>query len=105
MELYGKQYNMHVDPAILISNLWKVFFLIHYTIRSLLCTATNATPHDRLFIYSRHSSSGVSIPSWLSNSEPLLLKRHTLQFKYDPLVDEVELLESNPRYAHIRYRD
>ena len=25
--------------------------------------------------------------------------------KYDPLVDEVELLEANPRCAHIKYPD
>ena len=34
-----------------------------------------------------------------------MLKRYVRQSKYDPLVDEVELLESNPKYARIRYPD
>ena len=32
------------------------------------------------------------------------MKRHVRQ-KYDPLVDEVELLEANPQYAHVRLPD
>ena len=34
---------------------------------------------------------------------PLLLKRFTLSSKYDPLVEEVELLKPDPCYAHIRF--
>ena len=36
-----------------------------HSIRSLLCTATNETPHERLFSYVRRSSTGSSVPSWL----------------------------------------
>ena len=37
-----------------------------YSQRSLLCKATNTTPHKRMFTFPRKSSSGYSIPSWLS---------------------------------------
>ena len=74
-----------------------------HSIRSLLCTATNETPHERLFKYARRSSSGSAVPSWLSTPGLVLLKRHVRSSKTDPLVDEVELLQANPHYAHIRY--
>ena len=76
-----------------------------HSIRSLLCTATNATPHERLFNYARRSSTGIAIPSWLCEPGPVLLRRHIRTSKTDPLVDEVELIQANPQYAHIRYPD
>ena len=36
---------------------------------------------------------------------PVLLKRNVRSSKYDPLVDEVELLEANPNYAHVRLQN
>ena len=74
-----------------------------HSIRSLLCTATNATPHERMFLYNRRSTYGTTLPNWLTSPGPVLLKRHVRSSKYDPLVEEVELLESNPQYAHIRF--
>lgn len=76
-----------------------------HSIRSLLCTATNDTPHEHLFTYQRHSFTGHSVPSWLTTPGPVLLKRHIRQSKYEPLVDKVELLEANPNYAHILLPD
>ncbi len=76
-----------------------------HSIRSLLCTATNETPHERLFGFSRRSSSGHSIPTWLVTPGPVLLKRHVRQSKTEPLVEKVELLQANPHYAHVRYLD
>ena len=32
-----------------------------------------------------------------------MLKRHNRSNKYDALVQEVELIEANPSYAHVRY--
>ena len=72
---------------------------LHAT-RSLLCTATNCTPHERFFAFNRKSSNGSSLPNWLLHPGPVLLRRHIRNLKSDPLVDEVELLESNPSYAH-----
>ena len=76
-----------------------------HSIRSLLCTSTNETPHERLFKYPRRSTSGTALPTWLMNSGKVLLKRSVRNSKHDPYVDEVELVESNPSYAHIRYED
>lgn len=76
-----------------------------HSIRSLLCTATNATPHERLLNYSRRSSTGASVPTWLCHPGPVLLKSHRRMNKTDPLVEEVELLQANPHYAHIRYQN
>ena len=73
-----------------------------HSIRSLLCTATNCTPHERLFGYQRRSSSGHSVPSWLSSADRAYLRKHVRQSKYDPLVEEVEVLHANPQYVHVR---
>nr|XP_039262013.1 uncharacterized protein LOC120338143 [Styela clava] len=73
--------------------------------RSLLCTATNATPHERLFNFARRSTTGYAVPTWLTNSKIVLLKRQIRRNKSDPYVDEVELLDANRHYAHIRYSD
>ena len=76
-----------------------------HCVRSLLCTQTNATPHERMFSHRRRSTSGNSLPSWLLSPGPVYLKRHVRASKYDPLVDEVELLEANTHYAHVRMPD
>ena len=76
-----------------------------HSVRSLLCTATNQTPHERMFTFQRRSCSGTSIPSWLTIPGPILIKRHARSSKFEPLVDEVELIEANPQYAHVRYPD
>lgn len=34
---------------------------------------------------------------------PVLLKRHVRNSKFEPLVDEVELIEANPLYAHVQF--
>ena len=73
-----------------------------HSIRSLISTSTNETPHERMFSYQRRSSTGESIPSWLSEPGKVLLKKHVRQSKYDPLVEEVDLIEANPQYAHIQ---
>ena len=74
-----------------------------HSIRSLLCTATDATPQEKLFSYQRRTPSGHSLPTWLSTPGPVLLRCHVRASKYKPLVDKVVLLEANPQYAHIRF--
>ena len=74
-----------------------------HSVRSLLCTATNTTPHERMFSFNRRSSSGTTLPAWLSVPGTVLMRNYVRQSKYDPLVEEVELLECNPQYAHVRY--
>ncbi len=74
-----------------------------HSIRSLLCTATNSTPHERMFAFNRRSTSGTTLPTWLTNPGIVLMRRNVRQSKYEPLVEEVELLECNPQYAHVRH--
>jgi len=76
-----------------------------HSIRSLLCTATNATPHERMFVFPRKSSSGTSLPSWLTYPGPVLLRKHVRTHKSDPLVERVQLLHANPQYAYVAYPD
>ena len=73
-----------------------------HSIRSLLCTSTNETPHERFMNFSRHSSTGSSIPSWLAEPGPVYVKRHVRHSKFDPLVEKADVLQGNPPYAHIR---
>ena len=75
-----------------------------HSIRSLLCTATNEVPHDRLFNFHRRTSSGCSLPVWLTKPGPVFLKRHVRNSKYEPLVEEADLLEANPSYAHVKLK-
>ena len=74
-----------------------------HSARTLLCTATNCTPHERMFNFQRRSGTGTSLPTWLASPGKVLLRRFVRQSKNDPLVDEVELIEANPQYAHIRF--
>ena len=71
-----------------------------HSIHSLLCTATNCTPHEWLFNYKWKSSSGCLLPVWLTQPGTVLLRRH-VQNQSNPLVDAVELLEANEMYAHV----
>ena len=43
------------------------------------------------------------VPTWLSSPGQVLLGRHAPQSNYEPLVEEVELLEANPQFAHVRF--
>ena len=90
----------------LSSNQWMLVLddALH-SIRSLLCTATNTTPHDRMFLHPRRSCQGSSLPPWLLAPGKVLLKRHVRNSKFEPLVDEVDLLEANPEYAWVKLAD
>ena len=75
-----------------------------YSIRSLLCTATNCTPHERMFVHSRRTVTGTTTPTWLTPG-PVFLKKFVRLSKYDPLVEQVQLVEANPSYARVRFSD
>ncbi|KAF2890617.1 hypothetical protein ILUMI_15556, partial [Ignelater luminosus] len=73
-----------------------------HSIRSLFCTATNETPHERMFKFVRRTGNGSVTPPWLTIPGPILLKKkHIRHSKFDPLVQEVSLIEGNHEYAHI----
>jgi len=77
-----------------------------HSIRSLLCTATNSTPHERMFTHVRRSVNGHSLPTWLATSGQVLMKRlPPPNSKYDPAITQVELLEANPEYSFVRLPD
>ena len=72
-----------------------VLINVLHSIRSLLCTITNTTPHEWFLTFNRHSTLGTSVPSWLS-SGPVLLKRH---------VRKVELIQASPTHACVRLQN
>ena len=72
-----------------------------HSILSLLCLATNDTPHNRMFNFTRRAMTVLSMPSRLMNQGPVLLRRF-IRNKGGPLCERVLLLDANPSYAHIR---
>ena len=74
-----------------------------HAIRSLLCTSTNVTPHERFLAFERHSVSGTTLPSWMLERGDVLLRKFGRSSKYDPAVEVVELMEVNPTYAHVKF--
>ena len=109
-----KRYNGIIWKAILLAlhskglppERWELILPdVLHSICSLLSTATNATPHERFFCFQRRSATGTAIPTWLASPGPVLLRRFVQPSKTDPLVDEVELVEANPHYAHVRFPD
>ncbi|CAB0004922.1 unnamed protein product, partial [Nesidiocoris tenuis] len=76
-----------------------------HSVRSLLCTATNESPHERMFRHPRRTSNGESLPSWLLYPGKVLMKRQVRSSKYDPLVDEVDLLEADRNHALVRLQN
>ena len=75
-----------------------------HSIRSLLCTSTNCTPHERMFLFRRRPGIGYDkiLPTWLINPGPVLLRNFERTNKNDVLVKQVELIEANPNYAIIK---
>ena len=72
-----KAVEMSLKSKILHTKYWQVALPdVLNSIRSLLCTATNETPHERFFRFPRWSSSGASIPTWMAEPVAVLLKRH-----------------------------
>jgi len=83
---------------------WEVVLedVLHW-ILSLLYTATNTTPHERFFDFSRRSCSGESLPSCWTRGRKAYLPRFVRTSENDPLVDEVELVTVNPSYRRVRF--
>ena len=73
------------------------------SIRSLLCTFTNCTPHVQMFNLARRSVNSSTIPSWLKPG-PTYVKKH-VRNENNPRVEEADLIEANPAYAHVRFRN
>uniref|UniRef100_A0A2C9LYU2 Integrase catalytic domain-containing protein n=1 Tax=Biomphalaria glabrata TaxID=6526 RepID=A0A2C9LYU2_BIOGL len=71
------------------------------SIRSILCTATNRTPHEGLLGFNQRSGFGTSLPTWLTSPGPVLLKNVRSSI-YDTITEEVDLVTCNPQYTVIR---
>ena len=71
-----------------------------HSVRSLLCTAITCTLHERMFMHARRSVNGPALPSWLKPA-PIFVKKH-VRNKDESLVEEAEVIECNPTYAHVR---
>ena len=73
-------------------------------IRSLINTSTNCTPHDRFFSFRR----GVFIQTNDAcevNRQKYMYLRKFVRGKTDPLVEQVEVLNHNPKFSEIKYGD
>ena len=58
------------------------------------------TPHEQMFVHARRSVNEPALPSWLKPG-PIFVKKH-VRNKDESLVEEAELIECNPTYAHVR---
>ncbi|XP_077968093.1 uncharacterized protein LOC144422131 [Styela clava] len=75
-----------------------------HAVRSFLCTPVNATPHELFLKFSRKSMLGKALPTWLVTPGPVLVRKF-VRNKDDPLCEEVDLLDANPNFASIKYKD
>lgn len=94
LALHSQNLSLHHWESVLPSVL--------HSIRTLLCTATNETPHERLFGFQRRTVSGASLPPWVQPNGKALVKKHIRSSKYDPWVEECEIVHATPSYAQIR---
>ena len=79
---------------------WETVLCVLHSLQSLLCTATNCTPYERMFLHLRKSANGVTMPTWLKPG-PVYVKCHVGN-KGDIFVDDAELIEANPQYVHVK---
>ena len=57
------------------------------------------------FTFSRQAPTGKSLPAWLSNPGPVLLRKFVRSHKNANLVETVDLQYVNPMYARVRFAD
>ena len=72
-----------------------------HSLRSLLCTAMNEVPHDRFLKFPSRSMLGTNIPIWMTEPGPVYVRKH-VRDKYDPVVEEMDLLHANHNYVVVR---
>ena len=88
-----------------ISQWEKVLPQVLHSVRSLLCTTINSTPRKRFLCFQRRSALGISAPSWLNSSSTVLVRRHNRSSKYEPVVEEADLIHATPQYAFVRFKN
>lgn len=55
--------------------------------------------------FQQKSTTEQSVPLWLSTPGPVLMKRNLHQSKYEPIVEQLDLIEANPEYVHVHLAD
>ena len=76
------------------------------SIRGLLCTATNKTPHEALFNFSRSSKFGVDLPSFLTKVGGTVLHRKRNIYKGDIPTEKATLIETiSPHFSRVQFSD
>ena len=77
-----KTVQLALDTKNLHKSQWEVVLPVAlHSMRSLLCTATNMTPHERFFCFARRTTAGH-----VCQQGTVLLRRHVRVSKYDPCV-------------------
>ena len=83
----------------------RVLHKAFHAIKSLLYTATNQTPHERMFLFPRRAISGMAMPSWLLYQNATVLLQRFVRGKEEPICDPVHLLDANLTYAKVGRAD
>lgn len=102
--LIQRTLSLHLKTHGFHENQWeKVLPTALSSIRTLLCTATNSTPHDRLLNFQRSSTVGISLPDFLLQEGNIILYKNHIRNKGDPLVKKCKLIEIlSPYFAKIQ---
>ena len=76
-----------------VSNCESVLLDVSHSQQLLLFTKTNATLHENFLNFNQKSCCGISLPNWLINPGPVLLRNFVKTHKNDDFVPRVELTE------------
>ena len=82
----------------------RVLHDVLHSLRSLLCTSTNATPHER-FNFNQKSPNGFTLPAWLTKPGPVLICNFVRANKNEDYVLQAQLTEANSTFARVRFLD
>ena len=83
---------------------WEVILpQVLHSVRSLLCTTTNETSHERFFEFQRRSILGVSAPTRFSSPGTVYVRKHARQSKFEQQVEKADLIHATPQYARVRF--
>ena len=74
------------------------------SMRCLLSTATNESPHQRFFAFDRRSSVGFSTPKWMQPGKTVYLKQYVRPAKDHPLVSPTKIIETiGESFARVQF--
>ena len=71
-----------------------------HSMRSLLCVATNMTPHERFFNFQRRSCTGTSLPTWLTNRDKVFAEKSVLKRKFSLFSTRKKLQPKNKNWDY-----